>query len=193
MRFSDHSPPCAGPPARPASLLQNWVCKHSQPQGGDGEAEISVDGEANKGSSFAKGGDAAGKDFSGFAKGASKGGDAAGSSFAKGTSKGAAKGIDAGEAATASDEDAMSVSSAPTVLGEGTQLGERLGELAVSINVLARSIKIMASAIRRRSRSPPPEPPPALPWPWEQHFSEEHERTYYWNSETGEAVWLRPR
>merc|ERR1712039_781676 len=47
------------------------------------------------------------------------------------------------------------------------------------------------------SKSRPPVPPKSvakeapLPHPWEEQFSEEHGIPYFWNSETGEAVWER--
>merc|ERR1711920_656802 len=44
-----------------------------------------------------------------------------------------------------------------------------------------------------RAAAPPSKPPPAaasdLPAPWEEHFSDEHQIPYFWNAETGEAVW----
>merc|ERR1712083_843068 len=45
-----------------------------------------------------------------------------------------------------------------------------------------------------RTAAPPKTQPPnknknGLPSPWEEHFSEEHGVPFYWNSETGEAVW----
>merc|ERR1719215_281061 len=43
-----------------------------------------------------------------------------------------------------------------------------------------------------RSAAPPAKPPPSasgLPHPWEEHFSDEHQIPYYWNADSGEAVW----
>mmetsp|Transcript_56314 Transcript_56314/g.157950 ORF Transcript_56314/g.157950 Transcript_56314/m.157950 type:complete len:369 (-) Transcript_56314:23-1129(-) len=42
---------------------------------------------------------------------------------------------------------------------------------------------------RDRSRTPAK---PELPHPWEEHWSEEYQIPYYWNSETGDALWEKP-
>lgn len=44
---------------------------------------------------------------------------------------------------------------------------------------------------------PPTAPPPkkknaGLPHPWEEQWSDEYQIPYYWNSETGEALWEKP-
>eukprot|EP00933_Yihiella_yeosuensis_P074061 TRINITY_DN8289_c0_g1_i2.p1 TRINITY_DN8289_c0_g1~~TRINITY_DN8289_c0_g1_i2.p1 ORF type:complete len:141 (+),score=31.66 TRINITY_DN8289_c0_g1_i2:420-842(+) len=55
-----------------------------------------------------------------------------------------------------------------------------------------------AGSAADRSRTPAArQPPPApgkkpLPHPWEEHFSEEYNIPYFWNSETGDALWEKP-
>merc|ERR1711862_7741 len=61
---------------------------------------------------------------------------------------------------------------------------------------------------RRRSRTPPntrlnrKESTPVtkgigkgntLPFPWEEHWSDEYNLCYFWNSKTGESAWERPK
>jgi len=39
---------------------------------------------------------------------------------------------------------------------------------------------------------PPPKKSAGLPHPWEEQWSDEYQIPYYWNSETGEALWEKP-
>jgi len=42
----------------------------------------------------------------------------------------------------------------------------------------------------------PLKPPPqkdALPYPWEEHYSDEYSIPYFWNAETGDSAWERPK
>mmetsp|Transcript_44788 Transcript_44788/g.103472 ORF Transcript_44788/g.103472 Transcript_44788/m.103472 type:complete len:465 (-) Transcript_44788:118-1512(-) len=45
------------------------------------------------------------------------------------------------------------------------------------------------------SRAPTPSRPrsAALPFPWEEHWSEEYQLPYFWNSKSGDSSWERPR
>ncbi|CAJ1377114.1 unnamed protein product [Effrenium voratum] len=43
-----------------------------------------------------------------------------------------------------------------------------------------------------RSRTPAPRAASDLPHPWEEHWSQEHNLTYYWNPETSVALWEKP-
>lgn len=40
---------------------------------------------------------------------------------------------------------------------------------------------------------PPPPRKAALPKPWEEHWSDEYKIPYFWNTQTGESRWERPR
>lgn len=49
-----------------------------------------------------------------------------------------------------------------------------------------------------KTPTPPAKAPPrtrskALPYPWEEHWSDEFNIPYYWNSETGDSAWERPK
>lgn len=52
--------------------------------------------------------------------------------------------------------------------------------------------------VARNTKPPHPQQPPKqksegnMPHPWEEHFSEEYQIPYFWNSETGESLWERP-
>jgi len=39
---------------------------------------------------------------------------------------------------------------------------------------------------------PPPKKGSDLPYPWEEHWSEEYQIPYFWNSETGDSLWEKP-
>lgn len=48
-----------------------------------------------------------------------------------------------------------------------------------------------AGSAADRSRTPAPKQQP-LPKPWEEHWSDEYQIPYFWNADTGEALWERP-
>merc|ERR1719221_749833 len=59
----------------------------------------------------------------------------------------------------------------------------------------ATSTKGTAGSSADRSRTPAGRNAPEekkLPKPWEQHWSDDYNIPYYWNSETGEALWEKP-
>jgi len=59
------------------------------------------------------------------------------------------------------------------------------------------TMKGSAGSSADRSRTPAPRAPQepakkALPLPWEEHWSDEYKIPYFWNAETGEALWEKP-
>lgn len=86
-----------------------------------------------------------------------------------------------------------------------TAVGQTIRPAGQTVRPAWVAFKGTAGQATDRSRTPaarsggspaPPVQPPAgkkdLPPPWEEHYSDEFKIPYFWNAETGEALWEKP-